>query len=594
VTESDRKYALRYQRVPNILEAPNGSILLPDRTGHVFQPTPTQKSFLQLCSSFRPLSELRKHLSFSDSDVNALVSAGFVETDQSVIRTCLLQSKNSTLPKIEDLGILTCASPHTLRRAGASWSKSAAHHGRNLRLIITDDSSNEEDAAKQRTVAKDIANSSGSDVRFIDPGVRQKLAKSLARSAGVDMEIVEFALSGRDHPRIGIGCSRNLLALLTRGRRYLSADDDVIAEFAAPDVTEQWAFITSGDVPLETEFFDSIEELTSKIDMSCEPNPFEMHEMFVGRSVADILADFDGCASLTNVNASLTQALNDGTARVAATALGLVGDAASHCMAFFCLLATGKVRRQLMTRQDPMSTSREVFRSIPTAVFAQGATLMTFCHAVDNIHDIPPYFPIGRGEDQVWQKLLHWSDPGTVVGNLPLSVAHRPASQRFFSREDYTDPCGDFPGNAFLLGAIDSCPIPYIGFNPDERLDWLGGYLAGASNNGPKFSSLVTQAWRSYLNHHLLQVETSLNRHSDSPEWWQQTMQEIQERLKDQLNSASPVPVEHASLDGDEAIEALRLDVIKFSHLLQVWPSIRKAGDEFSERILNDGEWLKP
>ncbi len=583
-----------YRRAPGLRVTADGAVVMPGGAARPFFPTAAQQRILQSCASFKTARQLATEAPLSGSDLRALAAAGLLETDRAIIEACLLQAVAEKLAPIADLGILTCASPPLLRRSVESWHKLARHCARDARFIVVDDSPTESLAAEQRQAAQGLGSVLGAELRFVDPQARAELGREIAGLAGVDPALLEFALAGREPPRVGIGGNRNVLNLLTQGRRLLSADDDVVAEFSDAVGRMDVLWITSADVPLDTWFFDSIEEMQQQAKLGRHQDPFRLHESFVGRSVGDVLDGFNGDVSLVGASPALTDAMRNDTARIAVSALGLAGDGASDCLAFFSMLAAGQTRNRLFERPDPMSDSREIMRRAAGLALCQGAGLMTFCHATDNSLALPPYFPVGRGEDQVWQKLIHWSDPATLVAHLPLAVLHRPATARRYSEQDFMNPFAKFPGNAFLLGAIESCAKPYIGFSPDQRLDWLGDYFESIAGSSSDFSALVEQAWRAYLEHHRELVDTALETQKDSPRWWVRHMIGLGKTLKKQVDVGGPIPLEYASLQPAAAVEALRIDVSRFSELLRAWPDIRRAARVFSDRLVADPGWMSP
>jgi len=522
-----------YRRAPNLRVTAGGAILRPGGAGRQFVPTPAQQQLLEFCTVFRTLAQLQERGSFFDSDLQVLLSAGLIETDRAIIEACIANAPGEEPAAISDLGILTCASPQLLRRSVESWTGIAGHYSHDVRIIVVDDSPGDAPADEQRAVVRELEKQSGASIRFLDPRSRAGVGKEIARLADVDPAILDFALNGRAPPRVGIGGNRNLLNLLTQGRRLLSADDDVVAQLSDSVGRMDALWITSGDVPLDTWFFESAAEADEQAGLGRGGDPFVSHEAFLGRSVADILDRFSGDVSLIGADPGLTETMRNGTVRVAVTALGLVGDCASDCLAFFSMLAGGDTRTRLFERPEPMSDSREIMRRAAGLALCQGAGLMTFCHATDNSLAMPPYFPVGRGEDQVWQKLIHWSDPATLVAHLPLAISHRPGSERRYRQQDFTDPCAEFPGNAFLLGAIESCAKPYIGFSPDQRLDWLGEYFESLAGSPSEFAAVVEQAWRAYVDHHHRLVRAALQEIAATPDLARDLVEVVSKSLAD-------------------------------------------------------------
>jgi hypothetical protein len=550
-----------------------------------------EQQLLQHCADFVPAERLQSLPGFRAGDLQRLEAAGLLESDAAILRRCAAGAHGVELAPIADLAILTCAAPALLERAITSWTSYARRHGRELHVLVVDDSPTAAQADEQRAAAAQVEHSLGIRIRFVDPRRRADIAAELARLAGVDAQLTNFALAGCPQPRVGIGGNRNLIALLTQGRRVLSADDDILAEFEQPPPGPVALWLATEAGPLDTEYFASPQALAAQVRASQEPDAFALHEAFVGHPVANVVARLDGAASLQGAQAPLLAALGRPETRIAASALGLAGDSASDCLAFYSLLSTGESAQSFFA-QPPLSRSREVLRRHRFAVLNQGVYFMTYCHAVDNTLPLPPYFPVGRGEDQVWQKLLHACLPQSVVANLPLAASHRPLAARQYRQGDYLDPCRSFPGNAFMLGVLSTWPgSPQA--RDEERLGALSRHLAFLAESPQRFAELLRGAWRAYLQHHHVLVSQALAGLTNRPHWWQVNMKRILARLEEQLREDRAVPLEYAAHEGTVAAQALRRDLALFAALLQAWPPLRRGAAELSARLRNDPDWLR-
>lgn len=516
-------------------------------------------------------------------------------SDAAVLAACAARAAaepEHALPPIVDLGVPTCGAPALLRRSVASWVAFARAHGRELRITVVDDSPDAGRAEAARQAARAVEAELGIALRFAGPPDRARLAAELAARAGADPALAEFAVGGCPPPRVGIGGSRNLLNLLLPGRPLLSADDDIVAEFEVPPRHALALWISGEDVPMHTHFFESVAETDSRVRVSAGPDALALHEDFLGRSVASVVARLSGPASLRGAGPALTAAIQSRTVRIAATALGLAGDCASDCLGFFSLLSGGDTEQRVLARPVPLAPSREVLRRPEFPVLCQGVYFITFCHAVDNTLPLPPCFPVGRGEDQVWQKLLHLALPDTVVAHLPLAVRHRPEGLRAYAADDYLDPCARFPGNAFLLGLLGTATV--TGGDAEARLAALGRHLAGVAGDAGRFATVVQAAWRAYLTHHLSLVEAAAGSRPGHPAWWHEAMRNIRARLDAKLARAAEVPLEYAAATGAAAIGDLRRDVLLFAGLLESWSALRGAAAALAGERAGDRTWLRP
>lgn len=326
---------------------------------------------------------------------------------------------------------------------------------------------------------------------------------------------------------------------------------------------------------MHTWFFESPAETAARVPMDDAPDALGLHEQFLGSSVAAVAARLSGPASLRGAGPFLTDAIQHRPVRIAATALGLAGDAASDCLGFLALVSGGDTEQRMVARA-PLPPSREVLRRPEFPVLCQGVYLMTFCHAVDTALPLPPYFPVDRGEDQTWQRLLHFTLPDTVVAHLPLAVRHRPAGERRYGPDAYRDPCARFPANALLLGLLGLAPPP-AATDPDVRLAAMARHLADAAGSAPRFRALAEGAWRAYLIHHRNLAATALGTRTGYPAWWHETLAAVQADLDRRLAAPADVPLDYAGRLGPDALEAQRLDLLRYAALLEAWPALRAA-----------------
>ncbi len=524
-----------------------------------------------------------------------------LESDARVLAACAARAAAEPVPDlapITDLGIPAGGNPALLRRSVSSWLDFARRHGRELRITVVDDSPTRERATDQRLAARALEAGLGIRLRFAGPGERSPVALELAALAGVEPEVADFAVSGCPPPRVGIGGSRNLLNLLLPGRRLLSADDDIIAAFEVPPRYALALWISAEEVPMHTHFFESEAETEARVVATADPDALGLHEAFLGHSVASVVARLSGPASLRGAGDFLTTAIQERTVRIAATALGLAGDCASDCLGFFSLLSGGDTEQRMLARPVPLAPSREVLRRPEFPVLCQGVYLMTFCHAVDNTLPLPPCFPVGRGEDQAWEKLLHWTLPDTVVAHLPLAVRHRPDGGRRYAADDYLDPCARFPGNAFLLGLLGLAGTPAVGPHGESgaaaRLAAMGRHLAHVAGDPSRFAGLARGAWQAYLTHHRNLVVAAEGSRTGYPAWWYASLRTIRERLDGGLARGGEVPLEYAGQAGSAALESQRRDLQLYARLLDSWPALRQAAVTLDARGAGDPAWLRP
>lgn len=211
---------------------------------------------------------------------------------------------------------------------------------------------------------------------------------ALAEAVG-ERDLLEYALQGPS-----IGAARNVIQLLNVGRWYATADDDTVARLGG----------SSRHAPLH---------------LSLEHDPTEVVEYASRGKAREVVhrsepldddgeVDFGGVDVLAPLEALLA-------AGAWVSQVGQVGDCAMGRPSF---LALG---------------SREIFRHVRDWTLCRGAHFMAVLSAYDGTRDLPPFYPVGRGEDAVFGQLL--AARGALIGHAPYAVLHDPDEPRTLDDE---------------------------------------------------------------------------------------------------------------------------------------------------------------
>jgi hypothetical protein len=194
------------------------------------------------------------------------------------------------------------------------------------------------------------------------------------------------------------GAGRNLIALLTLGRRVLSIDDDVCGPvLQRPPKPATW---TPGNECVE------LSALSRSPDASWEPgNLIDSHFGWLGRSVGAFGAE------------------------TVLTMSGLRGDCGADApwhelRRSGCAGAKGRLTRQVIK-----GASR------PTVTAIDG--LMSYAFGFLNEGSLPPFMPMGRNQDGAFGAVLRAWQPQALMCHLPVYVVHAAGRRR--SQRAYRD-----------------------------------------------------------------------------------------------------------------------------------------------------------
>lgn len=198
-------------------------------------------------------------------------------------------------------------------------------------------------------------------------------------------ELLEYALLTP-----GRGAARNVQQLANVGRWYASADDDTVATIhgGAPGSV---ASCTAEHDPTFASCFETRAEALAH-DQVADEDPFVPLEFLLAKG------------------ATVAQ-------------LGQVGDS-----------AMGRPSYLAGPPSFAAVATREVCRRARHYAFTSGAHFMAVFSAYDGARDLPPFYPIGRGEDAVFGQLI--AGRGGLIGHAPYAIVHDPNDVRPLEDED--------------------------------------------------------------------------------------------------------------------------------------------------------------
>src|SRR5205085_2550473 len=124
---------------------------------------------------------------------------------------------------------------------------------------------------------------------------KQRLAAALAKHAGVNEEIVRFALFDSEGYE-SIGANRNALLLLSAGRLVFSADDDTECRLFTSADTRSLRIADEQD-PTQFEFLPSREAAIARARGE-QPDLLAHYERLLGHKLGVLAAQADGRGQL--------------------------------------------------------------------------------------------------------------------------------------------------------------------------------------------------------------------------------------------------------------------------------------------------------
>lgn len=574
-----------------------------DRTSHLL--SGETATLLASCRSFLTLEQhaqtfLHSHPSLAPDETNMsllrdelthLVAAKLLISESELIRS-IEQHKSDTVSfgqSIATVGIVTQNRFEGLHRCLRGYLNHRENHGRSYDLAVMDDS---EDAdARERMRQSLRAASASSRVPLAYAGFEEKrcFADALVAASGVPPEVVEFALFDSENCGNSLGANRNALLLQTAGSVAFSADDDTeYAAIAGSGTGEPLDFNADWDL-MDFTFFANREE-SQRYAVSCDVDLFDVHEQMLGKTLRECVSTFYPSPGLRfeSVAARPLRDIAEERGAVVATFGGVLGDSGMDSPRSYLLLGAESRERLVASEHAYASafSSREILRVVKRPVIGAHSWCVTTAYGFDNKRLLPPFMPIGRGEDDVWGLTIQASFDDPYFGYLPWALRHIPPENRSYSSA-WMGEAAPLRIYQVMMACISSFHLwPKTMTDESQRLQALGSHLiALGSLSQPDFEEFVRlHVWR-MQSEYISFLENQLHKYKQAPVYWAQDVKnciaEIRSALAhdDYIAPRDLMQIRPAA----QAKTLMRRLVLKFGQLLYWWPQIVKSSISIRE-----------
>jgi len=477
-------------------------------------------------------------------------------------------------PAIRTLVIMTSNRPTMLRRSLASCVENLQRFGRQVRVLVVDDSEPAPTAAAIAAVQSqcDLA------IEYFGNHETRLLERRLRATGDFDPEVIRFALFGQ-RPGQSWGANRNRALLTTVGQRLISIDDDVVCRLLRHGEPQGRLFLESSD-QAEHMFFRSRAEALSHLANGDE-DLVGVYDRVLGRHPATLLSEAgrrSRIAGLTLEPRVLDRLLHS-KARIRYCMPGLAGDCATWAPSYLTL--SGRSRERLVGTQDIYRwarQTREVVRCVPAATVAPVGFCMAYAVGLDNTTLLPPFLPLLRNEDGLFAHMLGLLEPRAFYAALPYAIMHDPEEIRSF-------------GAADIANVMHACRLSDVvlalarqrgngGSDPCVNLRRLGEHLRHiAAAPLPDFEDTVRTAVRPMFERRLALLDRLLVRYRGTPRFWAEDAHRALDGLQAAIGAADPLlPLDLKSgLTDAECRSSLRATVMNMGRLLESWEGMRDA-----------------
>lgn len=479
-------------------------------------------------------------------------------------------------PPIGTVGFPTCGRPELLRRAVTSYAENCTRHGRRPSFAVVDDSP-ESAAERCRSMLAELGDQLGIEIRYAGPAEKADFALELAEAGGLPADVARYALLGERRPGVPtVGANRNSLLLHAVGERLFSADDDTVCRLAAAPEQDRRVLLTEAGGQLDTWFFgdrDSAFNFLRYAENHAEPDLLGLHEEFLGRAPAAVLATAGGLADFTDAPPALLRRLHSRPGRILVTGNGTVGDCGWD-NPNFALFAQGPSFARLTRSAEHFRearASRELAQAVRQPVITGSPDpRLAMCIGLDNTELLAPFPPDGRAEEVAFGAILACCFSDGYGAHLPWLAQHDPVGKRRFSDE----PPFLISFGSWLpacIGRFDPGPVT----DPAGRLRGLGDYLAGLGRwPAEQFDEFVRAILWESMSALVAALTERLDGADPVPDFWAADARRFIAAARRQ--ALAPV----AGLYPEGSRSGLQHSLVHFGELLCWWPRLVAAASE--------------
>jgi hypothetical protein len=475
---------------------------------------PTYAELLSQCSTFKTLEE---HLGTfcQGKPVNTRMVQGLYAKLRQLAQqgyliprsqiNCVFEgAEESARPtRIRTIGIPTCDRVEAAQCCITSYIEHCQRFGRNPDFVVMDDSPSPATQETYRQMLHTLQARYGVNIAYAGSQEKMTFARKLSSVGKIPLEIVFRAcVSDKTYGTGTYGANRNALLLHTVGECIFSSDDDIICRVAAsPGRKEGLALHSEGEI-VHFQYYPDRKRTLEAFPV-VEQDILAVHEQWLGQDPLVSGAPYSraGQLSLEQVTPELLRNLVMQPGKIAMTAHGIIGDIVHNTIDYLLRQSAEELKRQVSTEQTYLTAraSREAAQVVNQITLATNAHFPpgAYIGGLDNRELLPPYPPLGRGEDGGFDFMINQCFPDTYTVYLPWVLLHAPSETR-----SYTEAPIQFPFFRWVLIFMSRFQTQLTG-TPADNLLQLGQFLE-------KIGRLSMPAFEELASHHIWQVEGAL------------------------------------------------------------------------------------
>lgn len=510
--------------------------------------------------------------------LNSLAASGLMIACGDLVHACSgLEDRDPG--QFSWLAIPTCSKVEHLLSTLQSYITRLRTFDRKVRVFVADDSRSVGHQARCKQLLKRLSRESGLEFFYAGSAEKHHFAELLSARGNIPREVVSFALFGSGFDGPTIGGNRNAILLHTLDHLVLSVDDDTECEVgrAAESGDPRALEVRNDSLVTESWFFEDRDSAV-KAASFCNLDLLREHETLLGRSISSVVnrAIRAGVLQIDDISDRLLKAICLNEGHIAITYNGIVGDTGMYSPIGLVLFGTDETVRHLLSSESAYERalgSRLAIRHARNTTICHGGEAFATVIGLDNRSLLPPFQPVFRGEDHVFNRIISSHFEQDYFGHVPYGILHTPFVQRSY--------------NLHTIAQVRICEV-VVHFIETEKgtgvetdrskcMESLGQQLLEIGSLPLRdFANLLNELISYRADNYLRRLDTLASTRQRAPNFvLAHIRREMNQLLKSLSDERSVTPIEMVGCHSVTQVAQMVREFVKnFGDLLKWWPAM--------------------
>ena len=554
--------------------------------------------FIKYCYEFKTIEEhagfiyskISKTISIQEiiKHLNFFINKKILISREEIINLIKANKSIQKTDKIKYLGYVTSGRSPELQLSIESYIKYSKSYNKNLAMIICDDSKKNGEVLKN---FYEIKSKNNVDIYYFGRDQKQKFIERLYKDLKdlVKKEILQFMISDTFY-QYACGANRNALLLASAGSNIVSCDDDILFESYVSKIQNNNEIdLTSQKRVMEILFYDNKKDLFDFVE-PIDLDIINEHESFLGKNASEIISLKENSSiSIKEIKYDFLLSLIRDDSSVKITMPGIIGSSGMGSPSPILWIPDEQKERVFSSKKMYESSicSNEVFRAPDKIKISDNNFLMSYNIGLNNQEFLPPFFPIGRGTESIFNSILRKIFLNSCICYMPFAVNHDPMKRKIYNHESVYNFSNNF--SDILVFLIDSFNISDSIRTPEYRLNVLGNYFKEISNlRQIDFISLITSLIIKQSSDFIKFLESLLIKYDAKPKFWAEDIYKLIENIEKSINGQDlyfPKELDNINICEDKE-KSFKKILNLFGDLLISWESIYNASKKYNQQSI--------